>query len=100
MSRKCTDCAWLAIVAKTTNHRDTEAQRNQEKGILDSSRWHCDSGINFLLGKLIYREAPAEEGWSFTDWTAEAALPSCLEAGGRGTDTCSCTACRSLLSSG
>src|SRR5579864_3473230 len=99
MSRKCTDWAWLAVVPKAMNHRDTEVQRNQENKIPDSSLWLCDSVVNFLLGKIIYLEAPAEEGWSFTDWTAEAAVPIWLETG-KGTDRCSCTACRLLLSSG
>src|SRR5579872_1316800 len=92
MSRKCS-CAPQG----GTNHRDTEAQRRTTERICLRP---CDSVVN--LGTDIYREAPAETTAGLCPaGRPKAAVPTWVAAvTGRGTETCSCTACRSLLSSG
>src|SRR5579864_6560153 len=101
MSRKCTWAHTGETHEENIHHRGTDTRRRKE-GIL--ARCLRDSVVDLIFGRIIYLEAPAD---AVATWlaalrrTAEAAVPTwSLARAGSGTDTCSCTACRSLLSSG
>src|SRR3989442_1602768 len=106
MSRKWICWAWLVSASdKANNHGDTEARRKMREKGFRFSPYLCASVVSRLSGVRIYLEAPAEvvvdAGRALPGWTAEAAVPTCFAVDtGRLTDTCSCTAWRSLLSSG
>src|ERR1700740_1570249 len=101
MSRNLRVCALVGVTAKIINHRDTEAQR-KTKRVFRFPLCLCDSVVNLIFGKDIYREAPSEiRAGLCPAGRTNAAVPKCFDLNsGSGTETCSCTACRSLLSSG
>src|ERR1700751_2724310 len=90
------------------NHREMQTQRRIMKEDVRSSHCLLDSVANLFFEKTIYREAPAEiaaglcpAGWPMAAVpTLVVVIPWGVFETDSGTETCSWTDWRSLLSSG